>query len=851
MFLLAVAVPATGTGPAMTMDQPPGGYVLYVAPHSHIDTVWYWTYDQTEVMAIRILDSALQLLRQDPRYTFTQDQVTALKPFWDNCSPADKAFLREMVKAGRLELTTGMYDQPDIAEPDFESLTRQLLLGTPWMDQTFGAKIQTEWNIDTYGQTVQMPQLYKRAGQKYFVFMRDVPKSLLGVVKSPFYWEGPDHTRILSYWLAGTYALDGSGAGWDAAHWDTGRMAVTMRRYIDHNSPGNDKVFLPFGSDVYVPRESTSQIEALLRQAAAQAGIPVRSVIFCTPSQYFHDVEQSGVQLPTYTYDFNPARYTQDLRGQYAERPHAKLANRRSEDMLESAEKFSSLAAVLGLEYPAVEFRDGWEKVLFNQDHGALPGDNTDPVYDAMMSRYAGAMEAGRAALEQSLYYLSRSVDTRDGGNYPLLIFNPLSFARSEVVNQTVMFRGEVTNFRLADEAGRDVPFRSVYVARGEHTVTMAAIEFRAANIPSLGYSLYRVLPTSGKAGVSSWHPAGNEISNRFFAVRLDPQRGGLTSIVDRQTGNELLDTSRYQGNELVIEEEKNPDLEGMVYLTGGEIRMSQYPPESITEVDDELGTQIKIEGPYLSGRRTQLITLYHDLPRIDFETKLFGFPGHDGMLAVAFPLRSGAGTKLYYETHNAVVERPDEFYDAQTFVDAEGGGEGVAIINQGTGGYITEKGILKLVLLRSVLNHLRYYAPEAAEAGSHDFSYSLYAHPGDWRNGVIEQAHSFNCPFRVLATDAHYGSLPPHHAFFHLLSGNFEVTALKQADGSRDLILRGHETRGEPGRVALKLEIPAKHAWMADLLERSHQPVAIREGTVEFAVQPFEFVTLRLRPNE
>jgi alpha-mannosidase len=183
--------------------------------------------------------------------------------------------------------------------------------------------------------------------------------------------------------------------------------------------------------------------------------------------------------------------------------------------------------------------------------------------------------------------------------------------------------------------------------------------------------------------------------------------------------------------------------------------------------------------------------------------------------------------------------------------VDAEGAGEGVAIINQGTGGYMTDKGIVKLVLLRSFMNHARYYAPEASEAGSHDFTYSLYAHPESWRNGVVEQAHSFNCPFRVVTTDSHAGSLPPRHGFFNLKSGNFEVTALKQADGSTDLILRGHETQGKPGRVELKLEIPVKHAWMADLLEHPLQRVAVREGNMEFAVQPFEFVTLRLTSKE
>ena len=166
-----------------------------MAPHSHIDLVWYWTYDKTQVMSIKIMRHALDLLKSDPRYTFTQDQLLALQPFWESLSDPDRAFLRKMIKEGRFEVATGMYVQPDIAEPDFESLTREFFPAMPWMNETLGAKVSTAWNIDTYGQTVQMPQLFHKAGLSYFVFMRDVPQNLVDEVKSPFVWESPDGSQ--------------------------------------------------------------------------------------------------------------------------------------------------------------------------------------------------------------------------------------------------------------------------------------------------------------------------------------------------------------------------------------------------------------------------------------------------------------------------------------------------------------------------------------------------------------------------------------------------------------------------------------------------------------------------------
>jgi hypothetical protein len=147
------------------------------------------------------------------------------------------------------------------------------------------------------------------------------------------------------------------------------------------------------------------------------------------------------------------------------------------------------------------------------------------------------------------------------------------------------------------------------------------------------------------------------------------------------------LDASHYGGNEIVLEEEKDPDMEGMIHFTGGEIRGGQFRPDSITELADDLGTTVRIQGPFMDGRRVQEITLYNQLSRIDFRTELRGFPGHDGIVTVVFPLRRRGGVKAAHETHNAVTERPDGIYDAHTWVDVGDSNGGAAILNQGTGG--------------------------------------------------------------------------------------------------------------------------------------------------------------------
>src|SRR5262249_42344809 len=160
--------------------------------------------------------------------------------------------------------------------------------------------------------------------------------SLEASVKSPFYWQSPDGSKVLSYWLSGSYGINFKGLG--------GALA----RHVAHNVADNDKILLLWGEDLYYPTESTAEIEKRLREAAKETGVAIKAVVFCTPSKYFQDVEKSGVALPTYTYDFNPPLFIRDLRGLYGQRPKAKLAERSAEDMLESSEKFASIASFYG-----------------------------------------------------------------------------------------------------------------------------------------------------------------------------------------------------------------------------------------------------------------------------------------------------------------------------------------------------------------------------------------------------------------------------------------------------------------------------------------------------------------------
>ncbi len=190
------------------------------------------------------------------------------------------SFIRE----GRWEIAGGTWVQAENAEPDFESLSRQFLYAKPWLEKTFETSVRTFWNIDVFGHTRQVPQLVSRAGIPYCVFMRDATPEVGAKIRNPFWWQSPDGSKVLTYWLAGSYGVHARSA------------ARALRAQASHNAPGNHKLMLPWGDDLAEPIETTAAIESRIRAAASEIGLPVGQVIFSTPSRYFDAVLQSGVR---------------------------------------------------------------------------------------------------------------------------------------------------------------------------------------------------------------------------------------------------------------------------------------------------------------------------------------------------------------------------------------------------------------------------------------------------------------------------------------------------------------------------------------------------------------------------
>ena len=74
-------------------------------------------------------------------------------------------------------------------------------------------------------------------------------------------------------------------------------------------------------------------------------------------------------------------------------------------------------------------------------------------------------------------------------------------------------------------------------------------------------------------------------------------------------------------------------------------------------------------------------------------------------------------------------------------------------------------------------------------------------------------------------------------------------VEAIKRAEDSDATIVRMYEAWGRPCKARLQTTLPARHAFLCDLLEREREEVSVNDGDVELKLTPFKILTLKLTP--
>jgi hypothetical protein len=385
------------------------------------------------------------------------------------------------------------------------------------------------------------------------------------------------------------------------------------------------------------------------------------------------EVKAKGIRLPVTARDME--HYHQ---GTPLTRVEFKICNRLAENAVLNAEKFGAIASFLGARYADKALDKAWQQLLFNQHHDGITGPLCDRAYLDLMAGYRDALELASDALDRSMRYIGRFVDTAvlapNERALPLLVFNSLNWERTDVVEAEANVPKAWKGFKLVNDAGKAVPLERVIGSANR-------IRFIAEQVPSVGYRTYFLVEAGGTPPEPE-RVAGTRIENEFLRIAVAPEKGGgITSLYDRKARRELMPEGVAPGNELVALEENphrtEPPWE--IHTTGPKVFSRDFPAKVEVQAGP-VSQRLVIRGPFKDCSKRQEIILYPGLRRVDCVTSLEQYKGIDDLLVVTMPNNLQGVQPVFEERFGAVVRRQSKGYlDFKTQAPNNHSGHGLA----------------------------------------------------------------------------------------------------------------------------------------------------------------------------
>jgi alpha-mannosidase len=807
-------------------------FTVRAVANAHIDMAWLWPWTETVEVVRNTFGTVLQLMRQYPGFVYAQS--AAQDYVWmEEKYPELFKEIQQRVKDGRWEIVGGMWVEPDLNMPAGESLVRQILISKRYFQQKFGVDVRIGWNPDSFGYNWQLPQIYKRSGIDYFITQK---MSWNDTTKFPyklFWWESPDGSHILTY-FPHDYVNE----------IDPVRISQDVAEYVPKT--GMPEILHLFGIGDHGGGPTRTMLDSATHWQDRPNTFP--KLTFGTVQSFFDDVEKNFTHLNVPVW--NNELYFQYHRGVMTTQSETKKRIRQSEELLLNAEKFSSLAMLYGLPYPQEELNNDWKKVLFDQFHDIMPGSGIAINYVDAARDQAVVGLSGNKILSGSLKTLAARVNT-EGEGVPVVLFNPLSWARTDVTEVEAQFASRVKEVEVRDSAGTVLP--SSVVSRDDTTHTLK-IRFLARDVPAMGYAVLRLASVESATSAGSPLKASAEgMENEFVSLKVDPKTGCITSLLNKRDGQEALAPGAC-GNLLQTFVDKPKEYDAWNIDANFEDKMWDLKEAEEVKLIENTPVRavIRVRKKFQNSSFVQDICMYPGVPRVDVNMQADWHEKHI-LLKVAFPVTVQSNFATYEipygnikrpTTRNTPEEKAMFEVPALRWGDLSDTSHGFSLLNASKYGYDAKGNVIRLSLLRSPAD------PDPhADEGVHEFTYALYPHAGDWKAAETERRGlELNFPLIPVTTFPHQGELPASYSFVRIEPGTVILTAVKKAEDADALVFRLFEFEGKTGELHLRFPEAATQAAQVNLMEKQDAPLQLQNGgkDVTLTVHPYEIVTVK-----
>ncbi|MFD0693934.1 alpha-mannosidase [Paenibacillus sp. GCM10027628] len=575
----------------------------HIISHTHWDREWYLPYEKHHVRLVKLVDTLLDKLDNDPNYrSFYLDGQTIILEDYLQVRPEQKGKLEKYIQDGRI-IIGPWYILQDAFLTSGEANVRNMQIGHQDAKK-YGDIAKVGYFPDTFGLVGQTPQLMQQSGITNAVFGRGVkPTGFNNTVSDGDYessfselvWEGPDGSKVLGILFANWYSngneipaeREEAKAYWERKLADAEKYASTGE-LLFMNGCDHQPVQLDLPDAIQTAREL----------------YPDTVFIHSNFVDYLQSVQCSlEHELSTVKGELRSQRTDgwSTLVNTASARVYLKQMNQLGQAMLEKvAEPLAASAHVLevGEKYPHHLFTYAWKTLMQNHPHDSICGCSVDEVHREMVTRFEKSRHVAEAIVEDSTRAIAEAIDTSGFAGMgkdalPVVVFNTSGWERSGVVSieadalclyfrdghtleeaSSIAKAADLSGRTLVDDKGIAIPctvgdlglqfgydlpddkFRQPYMCR------KVKLTFEAEKVPALGFKTYAWVKKEGAAEASSMLAGDRVLEND--ALKIEIADNGSFSLTDMKNGRTYRDLGVYEntgdiGNEYMY---KQPDGE-------------------------------------------------------------------------------------------------------------------------------------------------------------------------------------------------------------------------------------------------------------------------------------------------
>ncbi len=848
----AVSLTATLGGQTRTTElrvEPARKWTIYIAPASHTDIGYTDIQEKTLEGHNQDTDKAIELTKTYPDYRWNLEVAVQAESYLANRTQRDD-FLR-LAHEGRIGVMA-LYANT-LTGLCSHAAACHLFQWAADLHRLYGVRFgQTAMLNDVPSAEASLPMIAANSGIRYLAHAVNndhAPTFQPYATNNPCWWEGPDGSRVLTV-FSKQYGL--------ARSWGV-TTSVDRTRNEVRNKLGvfEKRADYPYDA-VFVHGEQGDntrldpRIAEVTKQWNEHYAYP-RIVLSSGPDFFEHIEKNYGGKLPVIK--GSGGAYWEDGAGSSA---HETALDRRSQATLASAECLLALAQRIKPDtYPKEQIAAAWRNCLLYDEHTWGAGSSISRpeapgtiVQWKNKARFAlDAQKESGELLAQGLQTLGGQIRTKEPS---LVVFNPSGWKRSEIISV-------------------NLPKGLAITEPGVTTCeTESGCYAWVADVPSCGYRTLKLGPAVSPPKAQP--AAGHTLESRSYRIGFDPATGGIGSLVDKETGRELVDPrSPYKLNEYLYVAGGKGGLEMLTRrpITGN---MTINTPHDVTLQKmtlGQLGEMMVIESSAtMTPKLRTVVIAWNDTKRIDIENTLDKKLTYDLEAGYfAFPFVAENPT-FRYEIPVGIVNATTDmlpgaclnWFAVQHFAEVSGT-EGTVVWATPDAPMACFEDIVRgewKKTLPMVNGHLFSYAfnnywqtnYRAGQDGTLGFRFAITSRTASDPTASARFGAGVSNPLPSLVVGANpNGSLTAQAgSLLGVAEPNAQLIEVRQANDGAGTIVRLWETSGKETTAHLDVRaLGAKKASACNLVEDGSTPLELNQGVAAVPLKSHGVATVRL----